>query len=148
MYLSDRGCQVKGIDIDQSIIYGAQLISHILRKDIDFECLDLDKREIGDDYDTVMLFSVIHHTRNLEANALSISKRCHRIIIECRLQERGAKPEHGTWIETSVWKCANLDELVTRLEKLFPGFSLTKNHGQVDRGRYILEFTDGLGRQE
>jgi|TARA_Y100000310_G_scaffold338771_1_gene429393 2-polyprenyl-3-methyl-5-hydroxy-6-metoxy-1,4-benzoquinol methylase len=143
IYLSDRGCRVRGIDIDRSIIYAARLIGHILRKEIEFECLDLDLEEIGSDYDTVMLFSVIHHTRNLEANALNISQRCHRIVIECRLEEHGAKPDDGTWIETSVWNCAGVGELVARLEGLFPGFTLKRNHGQVDRSRYILEFTDG-----
>lgn len=138
-YLHDRGCAVSGIDLDASIVLGARIVANILGKDIRFACHDLDAAEIPGDYDTIMLFSVIHHSRRLAANARSIAGKCRRIVIECRLEERGAKPEAGRWTQTSGWTYATVDALTAGLEALFPGFRLARNHGQADRGRYVLE---------
>ena len=140
LYLDDRGCRVHGVELDPCIVRGARIVANILGRDIRYDCLDLDREAVPDSYDTIMLFSVIHHTRNLEANGRAIAEHCRRIVIECRLQETGAKPEDGTWVGTSKWRYATFDEMVAGLEALFPGFGLAANHGQVDRDRYILEF--------
>jgi 2-polyprenyl-3-methyl-5-hydroxy-6-metoxy-1,4-benzoquinol methylase len=139
MYLRDRGCEVTGIDLDQSIIYGARFVANILRKDIRYGCVDLDVDGIPGEFDTVMLFSVIHHTRNMADNAAQIAASCKRILIECRLKEIGAKPEDGVWNATSKWEYATVEDLIAGLENLFPGFKLAKNHGQGDRQRFLLE---------
>jgi 2-polyprenyl-3-methyl-5-hydroxy-6-metoxy-1,4-benzoquinol methylase len=139
-YLYDRGCRVTGIDLDQSIIYGARVVANILRKDIRYECLDLDEDDIPGEFDTVTLFSVLHHTRNVARNAERIAAKCRRILIECRLEEAGAKPEDGIWQATSNWKYDRVDDLIAMLEGLFPGFGLVTNHGKGDRSRYLLEF--------
>lgn len=139
-YLHDRGCCVTGIDLDQSIIYGARVVANILGKDIRYECLDLDKDDIAEEFDTVILFSVLHHTRNVARNAERLAAKSRRILIECRLKEGGAKPEEGVWQATSNWKFDSVEDLIAMLEGLFPGFELVKNHGQGDRNRYLLEF--------
>ncbi len=141
MYLHDRSCRVTGIDLDQSVIYGARFVANILGKDIRYQCVDLDKGEIPGEFDTVILFSVLHHTRNVARNAERIAGKCQRILIECRLREDGAKPEDGIWQVTSAWQYDNVDDLIAMLEDLFPGFKLVKNHGKGDRERYLLEFT-------
>ena len=87
-----------------------------------------------------MLFSVIHHTRHMRANAARIAVACNRIIIECRLQEGGMKPEDGKWHRTSGWNYPDVDSMCQGLEALFPGFKLSSNYGKGDRARYILEF--------
>ena len=140
MYLHDRNCRVTGIDLDQSIIYGARFVANILGKDIRYQCVDLDKGEIPGEFDTVILFSVLHHTRNVARNAERIAGICQRILIECRLRENGAKPEDGIWKVTSAWQYDHVDDLIAMLEDLFPGFKLVKNHGKADRERYLLEF--------
>jgi len=139
-YVARRGCQVTGIDLDPKIIRGCNILSHILGTDATFQYHDLDAGPVPGTFDTVLLFSVIHHTKNLRANALAISEQCRRIIIECRLAEGGMKPTgSGGWQHTSGWNYATLPELVAGMEALFPGFKLAKNHGQGDRDRYMLE---------
>ena len=139
-YVARRGCQVTGIDLDPKIIRGCNILSHILGTDATFLNHDLDAGPVAGTFDTVLLFSVIHHTKNLRANALALSQQCRRIIIECRLNEGGMKPtESGGWQNTSGWNYPALPELVTGMEALFPGFKLARNHGQGDRDRYMLE---------
>lgn len=139
-YLFDRGCTVQGIDIDRTVIAGAQILANIVGKpDIEFNCFDLDNGGLVGRFDTVFLFSVIHHTRDMARNAAQVAKICNRIIIECRLAERGAKPVDGTWIETSGWQHDTVEELIAGLETLFPGFRHFATLGQGDRDRYIFE---------
>jgi 2-polyprenyl-3-methyl-5-hydroxy-6-metoxy-1,4-benzoquinol methylase len=141
LYLHGRGCEVSGIDIDQSVILGAKIIANLLGKKISYDCVDIDHAAIPEGNNTVILFSVIHHTQNIAENARSIAERCNRIIIECRPIENGAKPVTGIWKSTSSWHFGTVQEMVVGLEALFPNFMLKKNHGQVDRERYILEFS-------
>jgi SAM-dependent methyltransferase/tetratricopeptide (TPR) repeat protein len=139
-YLARRDCKVTGIDIDPEIIRGCRVLSHILGDDISFLHHDLDKGPVPGEFDTVLLFSVIHHTRSLSDNARSLAQQTRRIIIECRLKEGGLKPaEDGRWVATSAWNYATVEAMVEGLEALFPGFRLRKNWGQGDRERYILE---------
>ena len=138
-YLLDRGCDVTGIDIDPAIIDGAKIIANIMGKTgITFECLDIDNGGPLGYFDTVMLFSVIHHTRDIHKNAARIAKFCKRIVIETRLKESGAKPVDGKWIGTTVWKHETLDDLIKGLEFLFPGHKHTRTLGQGDRDRYVM----------
>ena len=139
-YVARRGCTVTGIDLDPKIIRGCNILSHILGTDATFRYHDLDAGPIPGTFDTVLLFSVIHHTKNLRANAAAISQQCRRIIIECRLNEGGMKPTGtGGWQNTSGWNYSTLPELIAGMEALFPGFKLARNHGQGDRDRYMLE---------
>jgi 2-polyprenyl-3-methyl-5-hydroxy-6-metoxy-1,4-benzoquinol methylase len=140
-YLSERGCNTWGIDIDQAVITGAQIIANIIGKpDIGFECHDVDNGGPIGFFDTICLFSVIHHTANIVDNAARISKFCNRIIIECRLTENGAKPVgDGNWIGTTVWNHKSKEDLISGLEDLFPNFHHVRTLGQGDRDRYIME---------
>jgi len=138
-YLHDRGCAVTGIELDSRAVDAARIIGNIVCKKIDYSCLDLDEDDLPDDFDTVMLFSVLHHTRDPAANARKIAKACRRIIIECRLVESGAKPVGDAWQATSAWRFASVDELTAFLERLFPGFRLAGNLGQGDRDRFLFE---------
>jgi len=142
-YLFKRGCNVSGYEMDSPIVNAAMIISNIFGFKIDFKTFDLDHDEITDDYDTIFLFSVIHHTKNMENNCNSISKACKRIIIECRLYEWGRKPiivdNKVKWVETSNWDYKTLDELHIGLEKLFNGFKVKKNHGKCDKSRFLIE---------
>lgn len=140
-YLAERGCQVTGVDIDPYVIRGARMLANI-RGDGDrvtFVCADLDKTELLGNYDTIMLFSVLHHTQNMVANAARLAHACKRLIIECRLQEVGAKPVGDQWVQTNVWRHENLESLQSGLVNLFPGFVFKRTLGQGDRGRFIFE---------
>ncbi len=139
-YLHDRGCKVTGIDMDDKIVVGAKMVANILNKDIQFEYLDLDTAKIEEDYDTVCLFSVIHHVANFQQVTENIAQKCNRIILECRLHEQGAKPVQGTWVRSSGWEFNCSQELIDYLETAFKGFKFQKYHGGVDRQREIMTF--------
>ena len=139
-YLTRRGCKVTGIDLDPEIVLGCRILAHILGNDTTFLHHDLDSGPVPGEFDTVVLFSVIHHTKNMQANAIQLARQSHRILIECRLLEGGLKPSRDNgWQMTSGWNFATVDDMVAGLEQLFPGFHLYKNYGQGDRDRYMLE---------
>ncbi|EGV30542.1 Methyltransferase type 11 [Thiorhodococcus drewsii AZ1] len=140
-YLASRECEVKGIDLDPCVIRGAKMLSNIRGDGITFDCVDLDRAEELGSFDTVMLFSVLHHTQQVLRNAELIAKSCKRVIIECRLHEQGAKPVDGRWITTTAWSYEDVDHLIKGVSEFFPGFQLLNNHGQADRDRYVLELT-------
>lgn len=139
-YLYDKNCSVTGFEMDNSLVVASNIIARINKRKINFKCFDIDNDEIKNEYDTIMLFSVLHHTKNLKNNSLKIANNCKRIIIECRLEENGEKPKNGKWEKTSSWKYKNINDLIKGLEKLFPHFILVKNYGIGGRSRYILEF--------
>jgi SAM-dependent methyltransferase len=139
-YLARRGCRVTGVDLDAEIILGCKILANILGTGNSYLYHDLDQGPVPGDFDTVILFSVIHHTKNLKQNAQAIAAQCRRIIIECRLVEGGLKPTtDGRWQHTSNWRFQTTEEMVSFLEQLFPGFKLARNLGQGDRDRYMLE---------
>mgnify|MGYP003112450686 CR=1 FL=1 len=143
MYLHDRGCSVTGVDNDPLITEASKIVSNIVGKDIDYYHMDLDDvDQIEEKFDTIMLFSVFHHTKNVIENAKKISNSCNRFIIETRLMERGSQPiKKGLWGKTTSWDFRNLDEMSAYFESIFDGFKFKKNLGMGNKSRYILEFT-------
>lgn len=139
MYLQSRGCSVTGVDNDECITIAAKIISNILNLGIEYSQMDLDYIEDLKEYDTIMLFSVFHHTRDPVKNAKKIAKACKRIIIETRLIENGKQPVNGSWVDTTKWAFLNIENLIMFLEKIFEGFKFKSNIGEADKGRYILE---------
>ncbi len=143
-YLASRGCCSTGIELDPSIVVSAQMVANIMGVNACFLSQDLDKVAALTSFDTVCLFSVIHHTRKLEENGRKIAAACKRILIECRLAENGKKPyvdANGKvrWAETSVWTYSNENELFAGLSKLFPDFTVVRKVGQSDKNRMLLE---------
>ena len=141
-YLYERGCKVVGIDNDPHIITLSKMMTNIKGKDIEYRHVDLDHTDEIGSYDTIMLFSVFHHTRNQQENAKKIVDSCNRFIIECRLHENGTQPDgpEGEWQQVSAWRFNSLEEMVEVFEAAFPSFKLTKNLGMGSKGRYVLEF--------
>lgn len=141
-YLYGRGCSVTGVDNDSHIVIAAKIIANILGKEISYEHLDLDDATDLDlkDYDTIMLFSVLHHTRDPVKNAKKVSQACSRIILETRLMERGKQPVNGIWKDTTHWLFNSEGELLSFCERVFEGFKLKRNLGKCDKNRFIFEF--------
>jgi len=141
IYLSRRMCDVTGYELDPSIVSAAKIVNNILKTNIVYESHDLDSHIFTEQFDTVMLFSVFHHTRNMISNGKKIAKNCNRVIIECRLVENGRKPDLKTreWHATSVWEYKNKEDLFKGLEEYFPSFFVYKDYGAVDKGRRIIE---------
>jgi hypothetical protein len=95
-------------------------------------------------FDTICLFSVIHHTSKLAANCRKIAAACDRVLIECRLSEHGKKPfvdKSGKtkWVETSVWNYPNEEDLFIGLSNLFNGFVVNRKIGNSDKNRMLIE---------
>lgn len=143
-YLEGRGCHPTGIELDTSIVVSAQMVANIIGVRASFFSRDLDEVAALEPFDTICLFSVIHHTSKLEENGRKIAAACKRILIECRLAEHGKKPcvdANGKvrWMETSVWTYSNENALFTGLSKLFPGFTVAKSIGETGKGRILIE---------
>lgn len=142
-YLENRGCNVTGYELDLKACTCSRIINNIDSFNIYFHHVDIDKEKSIVKFDTVFIFSVIHHTKNLIENGEKISESSDRIIIECRLKEDGKKPilknNKTTWEISSSWNFANTDDLHRYLEKLFPFHKVFKNHGKCDKSRYIIE---------
>ena len=141
MYLEKRGCCVTGMDNDPHIILGSKIVNNINGTKIDYQHCDLDEIDQLSNFDTIMLFSVFHHTRDPILNAKKISSACKRIIIESRLEENGSQPigEDNSWIPVTRWKFDNVKDMELFFEKIFEGFKIEKNHGQCDKNRFIFE---------
>ena len=139
-YLYDRGCNVTGIDNDADVIRAAKIVSNIIGKKVNYQCLDLDDAQEIEAYDTIFLFSVLHHTKNVELNAMKIARSCKRIIFEVKPHETGKQFIDGRWRGVNEWNFKDVDSLVEYLEKIFYGFKLTKVLGVSDKNRYMLEF--------
>lgn len=142
-YLADRGCIVTGFDIDSHVITLAKIIANILRKECSFEPIDIDKVQKLDKYDTIFLFSVLHHTVNQRENFVKINEACNRIIIEMRLKENGSQPigVNNEWVNVASWNFQSVEHLVEVFEnQIFTDFKFSENLGYADKGRMILEF--------
>ncbi|CAM8394440.1 Methyltransferase domain containing protein [Candidatus Methylopumilus universalis] len=142
-YLAGRGCLPTGIELDQSIVVAAKMISNVLGVDSNFHAIDLDVDPIPGVFDTICLFSVIHHTKNLSDNGIKIANACNRILIECRLHEKGRKPimKNGKilWESTSVWDYKEEEDLFKGLMNLFPNFQALRKVGNADKDRILIE---------
>lgn len=142
-YLFERGCLPLGGELDGQMVKAAKVIANILNVKSKFIVFDLDRDELPSNFDTICLFSVIHHSKNLSDNGIKIANACNRILIECRLHEKGKKPivENGkiSWESTSVWDYQDEEHLFKGLMNLFPNFRVLRKIGNADKGRILIE---------
>ncbi|MDA7437910.1 methyltransferase domain-containing protein [Candidatus Pseudothioglobus singularis] len=142
-YLYSRGCEVTGYEMDNWIVESAKIIANILGVKCKYKSIDIDNVKQLEKFNTICLFSVIHHTRDIKNNGKKIAAACDRILIECRLRENGKKPviDNGKnkWTKSSTWDYENEEDLLTGLSQLFPGFRVAKNIGYADKNRIILQ---------
>ncbi len=140
-YLARRDVKiVDGIEYCREHALAGQMINHcesIFNATIKWH--DLSTMPIKKEYDTILLFSVLHHIQNMDYAVNQISNNCKRILIECRLKEDGYMFLDNKWVQTNKWEFKKFEDLTTYLEKLF-GFTFNRDYGQVDRDRRILEF--------
>jgi SAM-dependent methyltransferase len=138
-YLEARRCCPTGFELDDNMVKIANLISRIEKKSSTFYTFDLDNDQIAHEFDTIFLFSVFHHTKNLIENGHKIAKSARRIVIECRLVEKGRKPSDSQWEATSSWNFKTLEDLKAGLLNFFPGFKTVDTVGESGKHRYIFE---------
>jgi len=137
-YLYGRGCDVTGIDMDKKIIIAAKMVANIMGVQVDFQHHDLDECKIENYYDTICLFSVIHHVKNFDSITHNIHECCNRIIIESKLIEHGSKAVNGAWHDTTMWAFETKEELIAYCERVFKGFKCDRYFGKGDREREIF----------
>ena len=142
-YLADRGCAVTGVDLDRNVILAARMTANILGKKIRFLCADMDREPPEERFDSLALFSVLHHLQNMAGAIHYISTHCDRILLESRLHESGSKPVDGEWVRTNGWNFRSLDEMVEQVGRLFTGFRFDKYYGKVDRERHVWSYVRG-----
>ena len=142
-YLADRGCAVTGVDLDRNIVLAARMTANILGRKIRFLYADMDCEPPEETFDTIALFSVLHHLQNMAGAVDYISRHSHRILLESRLKESGSKPVDGTWVRTNGWNFQSLDEMVGQVGRLFTGFRFDKYYGKVDRERHLWSYVRG-----
>jgi 2-polyprenyl-3-methyl-5-hydroxy-6-metoxy-1,4-benzoquinol methylase len=143
-YLYGRNCRPTGIEMDPWIVSSAKIIANILKVECKYKAIDLDDAKYLEEFDTICLFSVIHHTQKLEENGKKIANSCNRILIECRLSENGHKPckdKNGktVWTRSSIWNYSDEVSLKEGMSELFPGFCVKRTLGKADRNRYVFE---------
>lgn len=101
---------------------------------------DLGRTPIPRHYDTICLFSVLHHIDRMDAAIERVRRSCRRVLIECRLHETGLAYADGRWRPTNGWRFDGWDALGAFLKRRFARDRLI-DHGPVDRDRRILELT-------
>jgi len=131
---------VDGIEYCREHALAGQIINHcesIFNSSIKWH--DLSNTPINKHYDTILLFSVLHHINDMRFAMEQIKGNCGRILIECRVKEDGYQYIDNKWIKTNKWDYKDFDTLINTFEDLFE-FSFNRDYGQVDRDRRILEF--------
>lgn len=141
MYMSSRGATVTCIDIDEAIVALAKSTSIVEGNPIECACLDLATQSPERQFDTVLLFSVLHHTTNPRKVAVWVSTHSRRAILEVRLRESGKAFLNGQWQESAGWDFKSIDELQAGMRSLFCRVEHIKYLGEADKGRHMLLLT-------
>ena len=138
-YFAERGCNAAGVDMDPYVVKAAQIIANASGVKAKFEFKDVSESKSFDKYDTVSLFSVLHHVENMERASKLIASCTRRLLIEAKLVEVGSVPRKGEWVRTNSWKFDDPKHLGEHLASLFPKFLVKRIVGQCDRDRFIFE---------
>lgn len=131
-----------GADIDAAMIKSNNILKHIEYSRSEYITLDLDCSPIPSGFSTITLFSVLHHSSNIEENALRIGRLCQRVIIECRLNEIGHMPTYDNqkWTRSGKWYFETQQELQDYLIQIF-NFKHISYVGSCDKQRMIFVLT-------
>jgi len=104
---------VDGIEYCREHALAGQIINHcesIFNSSIKWH--DLSNTPINKHYDTILLFSVLHHINNMRFAMEQIKGNCGRILIECRVKEDGYQYIDNKWIKTNKWDYKDFDTLI------------------------------------
>jgi len=137
-FFAQNGCRVTATDLDDSIVALGQMVANAQTLDIKFEVNRLGTDPLKGNWDLALLFSVLHHTPNVEASAASIRSSCRSALLEVRLQESGRAPVNGDWVDTSKWSFDTLPDLSNYLATLFAPCEEPEYLGPVDKARHMF----------
>jgi len=117
---------VHGFDIVVPAIETAREIAKLKEMDIKFEVFDMDKEEIKEEYDVILLLNISHHLKNLELVFNKLFSKTKTLIVEMPFTQ--SRPH---WVIISKEKLLEIAEKYNH--KLKEDFTSA-------RGRTILLF--------
>jgi hypothetical protein len=139
--LSARGLSVTGIEIDSSTLSLARFIRNIEGYKYNLIQNFNDFLFVPNQKNTLILFSVLHHVRELDVFVKWVNNNFDRIIIECREYEIGKQNVDNQWLTVQEWDFHDESNLLNYLLTLFSSFSKINCIGNSDKGRKIYEIT-------
>jgi SAM-dependent methyltransferase len=144
-YFAQRGCSVTATDLDASVVRLGQMVANGMGLNIHFLVNRLGVDPLNGEWDLALLFSVLHHTPDVEASAREIRRTCGSVLLEVRLKESGKAPTNGDWQPTSRWHFDSLEDLSAYLEGLFAPCYTPEYLGPVDKDRhmFLIRFSEG-----
>jgi len=137
-YFAQRGCSVTATDLDASVVRLGQMVANGMGLDIHFLVNRLGVDPVDGEWDLALLFSVLHHTPDVEAAAREIRRTCGSALLEVRLKESGKAPTNGDWQPTSRWHFDSLEDLSAYLEGLFAPCDTPEYLAPVDKDRHMF----------
>ena len=140
-YFENRGAIVHATEIDSNTRSLGQSISIIENSSIKY--IDLSAEKLKNQYDIVLLFSVLHHVNDYTVFARYLDSISEKILIECRLKESGKLLlSKWRWASTNHWEFNSMIDLESHLKKLFTQKNTINYLGKSDKNRMIFELTN------
>jgi 2-polyprenyl-3-methyl-5-hydroxy-6-metoxy-1,4-benzoquinol methylase len=140
-HFAERGAKVSATEIDPYTSSLGQTLAIIERVPVKY--FPLDKKFEKNEFDFVLLFSVLHHVENFVDFALEIDAISKKILIESRLSERGKVITSDNWKLSGFWNFQNVDSLGEYLLSLFPEKNQITCLGESDKNRFLFEIFRG-----
>jgi 2-polyprenyl-3-methyl-5-hydroxy-6-metoxy-1,4-benzoquinol methylase len=138
-YFAERGAKVSATEIDAHTSSLGQTLAIIERVPVKY--FPPGKKFEKNEFDFVLLFSVLHHVENFVDFALEIDAISKKILIESRLNERGKVINSNNWKLSGSWNFQNVDYLAEYLLSLFPDKNQIACLGESDKNRFLFEIT-------
>lgn len=140
-YFENRGAIVYATEIDSNTRSLGQSISIIENSSIKY--IDLSAEKLKNQYDIVLLFSVLHHVNDYTVFARYLDSISEKILIECRLKESGKLLlSKWRWTSTNKWEFNSMIDLESHLKKIFAKKNIINYLGKSDKNRMIFELTN------
>ena len=140
-YIINRNAkEVWGVEYCSQHAAAGQMINNCLGiNNCNIKSGDMSKDLLNKQFDTICLFSVLHHISNMNHAIEQVKNNANRILLECKLSEYGEVYKDGKWQRTNTWNYLNVDNLCEAFKIKF-GMKNSYVYGKVDRERYIIEF--------
>jgi 2-polyprenyl-3-methyl-5-hydroxy-6-metoxy-1,4-benzoquinol methylase len=140
-HFAERGAKVSATEIDPHTSSLGQTLSIIEKVPVKY--FPPDSKFKKNEFDFVLLFSVLHHVEDFVDFALEIDAISKKILIESRLNERGKVITSDNWKLSGFWNFQNVDSLGEYLLSLFPEKNQITCLGESDKNRFLFEIFRG-----
>jgi len=138
-HFAKRGSKVSATEIDPHTSSLGQTLAII--EGVPVKYFPPGKKFEKNEFDFILLFSVLHHVENFVDFALEIDAISKKILVESRLNERGKVINSDNWKLSGSWNFQNVDYLAEYLLSLFPNKNQITCLGESDKNRFLFEIT-------